>query len=153
MANGINKVILIGNLGADPEIQTFDNDVKKATLRIATSESYRTRDGETVTHTEWHRVIMWRGLAGVAERFLRKGSKVYIEGRLRTRQYQDAQGVTKYTTEVEGRDLVMLDKKEDGAAPYQAPSQPTNTNPQPDPFTSPAPAASQPKAEVDDLPF
>lgn len=115
MAGSVNKVILIGNLGADPEVKSFQNGGKVCNLRIATSESWKDRNtGEKQERTEWHSVAIFsEGLAGVAERFLRKGSKVYIEGQLRTRKWQDQSGNDRYSTEVvlqgPGAVLTMLD--------------------------------------------
>ena len=102
MAGSVNKVILVGNLGQDPEIKSFQNGGRIANLRIATSESWKDRaTGERKERTEWHTVVIQsEGLVGVAERFLRKGSKVYIEGSLRTRKWQDQSGNDRYTTEV-----------------------------------------------------
>ncbi|WP_336961850.1 single-stranded DNA-binding protein [Sphingobium aquiterrae] len=115
MAGSVNKVILVGNLGADPEVKSFQNGGKVCNMRIATSESWKDRmSGERKERTEWHSVAIFsEGLAGVAERFLRKGSKVYIEGQLRTRKWQDQSGNDRYTTEVvlqgPGAVLTMLD--------------------------------------------
>ncbi len=115
MAGSVNKVILIGNLGADPEVKSFQNGGKICNLRIATSESWKDRmSGERKERTEWHSVVInSEGLVGVAERFLRKGSKIYIEGQLRTRKWQDNNGNDRYTTEVAlsgpGAVLTMLD--------------------------------------------
>jgi single-strand DNA-binding protein len=115
MAGSVNKVILIGNLGADPEIKSFQNGGKIANIRIATSEQWKDRmTGERKERTEWHNVVInGEGLVGVVERFLKKGSKVYIEGSLRTRKWQDRDGNDKYTTEVViagmGGTLTMLD--------------------------------------------
>ncbi|MCB2058246.1 MAG: single-stranded DNA-binding protein [Novosphingobium sp.] len=115
MAGSVNKVILIGNLGADPEVKSFQNGGRIANLRIATSESWKDRQtGERKERTEWHSVVLQSdGLVGVAERYLRKGSKVYIEGQLRTRKWQDQSGNDRYTTEVSvggmGGVLTMLD--------------------------------------------
>lgn len=120
MAGSVNKVILVGNLGADPEIKSFQNGGRIANLRVATSESWKDKaTGERKERTEWHSVtISGEGLAGVAERFLRKGSKVYIEGQLRTRKWQDQSGNDRYSTEIvlSGFDakLIMLDSKGDG---------------------------------------
>ena len=108
MALGINKVILVGNLGKDPITQDIGNGVKKATFSLATSESLLSRDGTKTEHTEWHNIILWRGLADIAEKYLRKGHTVYIEGRLRSRQYDDKDGNKKYITEVLCDNLVML---------------------------------------------
>ncbi len=115
MAGSVNKVILVGNLGADPEVKSFQNGGKVCNLRIATSESWQDRNtGERKERTEWHSVAIFsEGLVGVAERFLRKGSKVYIEGQLRTRKWQDQSGNDRYTTEVVlqglGSGLTMFD--------------------------------------------
>lgn len=115
MAGSVNKVILIGNLGADPEVKSFQNGGRLANLRIATSENWKDKNtGERKERTEWHTVVLNSdGLVGVAERYLRKGSKVYIEGQLRTRKWQDAQGNDRYSTEVSvggmGGVLTMLD--------------------------------------------
>jgi len=111
MAGSVNKVILIGNLGADPEVKSFQNGGRIANLRIATSESWKDRQtGERKERTEWHSVVIQGdGLVGVAERYLRKGSKVYLEGKLQTRKWQDASGNDRYTTEVVARELTMLD--------------------------------------------
>lgn len=115
MAGSVNKVILVGNLGADPETRSFQNGGKVCNLRIATSESWKDRNtGEKQERTEWHSVAIFsEGLAGVAERFLRKGSKVYVEGQLRTRKWQDQSGNDRYSTEVvlqgPGAVLTMLD--------------------------------------------
>ena len=120
MAGSVNKVILIGNLGADPEVKSFQNGGRIANLRIATSESWKDRaTGERKERTEWHSVVLQSdGLVGVAERYLRKGSKIYIEGQLRTRKWQDRDGNDRYTTEVSvggmGGVLQMLDGKPDG---------------------------------------
>ncbi len=120
MAGSVNKVILVGNLGADPEVKSFQNGGRIANLRIATSEDWKDRQtGEKRERTEWHNVVLQSdGLVGVAERYLRKGSKVYIEGQLRTRKWQDQSGNDRYTTEVSvgGYDgkLVMLDRAGEG---------------------------------------
>lgn len=108
MANGVNKVILVGNLGRDPEVQTFDNGVKKAAFSVATTEGYKNRDGERATHTEWHNVVLWRGLAEVAEKYLKKGSSVYIEGRIRRRDYEDENKQKRYVFEILGDNMTML---------------------------------------------
>ena len=120
MAGSVNKVILIGNLGADPEVKSFQNGGRIANLRIATSENWKDRQtGERKERTEWHSVVIQsEGLVGVVERFLRKGSKIYIEGQLRTRKWQDQNGNDRYTTEVSvggvGGVLTMLDGAQGG---------------------------------------
>jgi single-strand DNA-binding protein len=121
MAGSLNKVMLIGNLGADPEIRSFQNGGKVANLRIATSENWKDKNtGERQERTEWHTVAIFsEGLIGVVERFLRKGSKVYIEGQLQTRKWQDQQGADRYSTEIVIRglngSLTMLDGPQGGA--------------------------------------
>ena len=121
MAGSLNKVMLIGNLGADPEVKSFQNGGRIANLRIATSENWKDKaTGERKERTEWHSVVLQSdGLVGVAERYLRKGSKVYIEGQLRTRKWQDASGNDRYSTEVSvggiGGVMTMLDGAKDGA--------------------------------------
>ncbi len=121
MAGSLNKVMLIGNLGADPEIRSFQNGGKVANLRIATSETWKDRNtGERQERTEWHTVAIFsEGLVGVVERFLRKGSKVYIEGQLQTRKWQDQSGNDRYSTEVVLRGmngtLTMLDGAQGGS--------------------------------------
>ena len=117
--SSVNKVILVGNLGADPEVKSFSNGGRIANLRIATSETWKDKaTGERKERTEWHSVtVQGDGLVGVVERFLRKGSRVYIEGQLRTRKWQDQSGQDRYTTEVQvgmRGALVMLDGKRDG---------------------------------------
>lgn len=113
MAGSVNKVILVGNLGSDPETKSFQSGGKVCNIRIATSESWK-KDGQRQERTEWHTIAIFsEGLAGIAERYLRKGSKVYIEGQLRTRKWQDQSGNDRYTTEVvlqgPGAVLTMLD--------------------------------------------
>jgi single-strand DNA-binding protein len=108
---GINKVILVGNTGKAPEIKTLADGTPVAKLTVATTESYRLKDGATQHKTEWHPVIAWRGLATIASKYIQKGSLLYIEGRLRHRQYEDKAGQTKYITEVIADQLIMLDKK------------------------------------------
>ena len=117
MARGVNKVILIGNLGKDPEMRYTPNGVAVANLTLATSESWKDKtSGEAVEETEWHRVVMFQRLAEIAGEYLKKGSKVYIEGRLQTRKWQDkTSGQDRYTTEIVGDNLQMLDSKGGGA--------------------------------------
>jgi len=122
MARGVNKVILIGNLGADPETRAMPSGTTVANLRIATSESWRDKQtGEQQERTEWHRVALFGRLAEVAGEYLRKGSQVYIEGSLRTRKWQDKQGNERYSTEIVGNDMQMLGGRGGGAGGGQAP--------------------------------
>ena len=108
--SGINKVILIGNLGKDPEVRYLDSGVAVANLSLATSENYKNKDGERVTQTEWHDVVLWRGLAEVAEKYLKKGSSIYVEGKLRTNKWVDKDEKTRYKTEILADKLTMLGK-------------------------------------------
>ena len=117
MARGINKVILIGNLGADPETRAMPSGTTVANLRVATSESWRDKQtGEQQERTEWHRVALFGRLAEIAGEYLRKGSQVYIEGSLRTRKWQDKQGNERYSTEIVGNELQMLGGRSGAAA-------------------------------------
>lgn len=142
---GVNKVILIGNLGADPEVRSLESGVKVATLNLATSESYKDKNGERQTNTEWHRIVLWRGLADVASNYLKKGSQVYIEGKLRTRSYEDQDGKTRYVTEIEGRELTMLGRREgEGGVPAPQEQQVQK---------KPAQNEDASSSENDDLPF
>ncbi len=110
---GINKVILVGNLGKDPEVRTLENGAKVANFTLATSETYKNKDGQKVTQTEWHNIVLWRGLAEVAEKYLRKGNQVYIEGKIRLRSWDDKDGVKRYTTEILGDNMTMLGSRRD----------------------------------------
>ncbi len=110
---GLNKVLLLGNLGKDPEVATLEGNVKVAKFSLATTESYKDENGQLQSHTEWHSIVLWRGLAELAEKYLRKGSSVHIEGKNRTRSYDDKQGVKRYVTEIIAEQLILLDKKED----------------------------------------
>lgn len=113
MARSVNKVILVGNLGKDPEVRHLENGAVVANFSIATSESYKDRNsGEVITNTDWHNIVLWRGLAEIAEKYAKKGDKIYIEGKLKSRSYQDQDGVTKYITEVLGDNLVLLGRQE-----------------------------------------
>lgn len=104
----LNKATLIGNLGKDPEVRAIASGVKVANFSIATTESYTGKDGNKVDKTEWHNIVMWRGLAEVAEKYLKKGSQVYVEGRLQTRSWDDQNGQKRYTTEIVADNMVML---------------------------------------------
>lgn len=137
---GVNKVILVGNLGKDPEIWTFEDGTKKASFSLATTESYKDKSGNKVDQTEWHNVVLWRGLAGIAEQYLKKGGSVYVEGKIRSRSYQDKDGNTKYITEIFGDNMTMLGGRSDSSQ-QQAPPQEKQTSP------------SNTTTEPDDLPF
>ncbi|MBQ8838018.1 MAG: single-stranded DNA-binding protein [Bacteroidales bacterium] len=161
----INKVILVGNVGQDPEVRyTGDatNGAKVASLRLATTERYRDRNGNLQEHTEWHSIVAWRNTADVIEKYVRKGTQLYIEGRLRTRSWDDQNGNKRYTTEIMADTLQLLGRKSDNpasmnpaapqAAPQQyAPQQQTYSAPQQPQYSQPQPAA-KPQNIVEDLP-
>jgi single-strand DNA-binding protein len=152
--SGVNKVILVGNLGKDPEVRHLESGVAVASFSLATSESYKDRNsGERKTVTEWHNIVLWRGLAEVAEKYLHKGDQVYIEGRLRTRSWESEQG-TKYTTEVIGDNMTMLgSKRSEGGQGAAAPS-PASEQPAPKSSTASDPIPEKIQSdETDDLPF
>jgi single-strand DNA-binding protein len=113
----VNKVILVGNLGADPEINSANNGTQVANLSLATSEQWTDKSGERQERTEWHRLVLWEKLADVAARFLKKGSQIYVEGKLQTRSWEDPNGQKKWTTEIRVFQLQMLGKREDAQAP------------------------------------
>ena len=116
----INKVILVGNVGKDPVVRYFDKGVAKATFPLATSETYTNQQGETITSTEWHNIVLWRSLAEVAEKTVKKGTQLYIVGRIKTRSYVDKDGVNKYITEILADTMLVLEKKQQ-AAGYNMP--------------------------------
>ena len=155
---GVNKVILIGNLGADPEVRHLQNGTPVANIRLATSETFKDRTtGERREQTEWHNVVLWRGLAEITEKYLRKGSKVYIEGKLRTRQWQDKDNNTRYTTEIVADEMTMLDRASDsGQGPVPGAEQRAavmgGNAPRPA-QQAPAPISDPAADEMDDVPF
>ncbi|MDZ7848522.1 MAG: single-stranded DNA-binding protein [Owenweeksia sp.] len=132
MAGSLNKVMLIGNLGKDPEVKTFEGGNMLVRFPLATSETYTNRQSnEKVENTEWHNVVLWRGLAEVAEKYLQKGDKVFIEGRIKTRSWQDDKGEKRYSTEVVGDNMTMLGSRTDSGSaqqPSRAPSEPASAN-------------------------
>ncbi|MBH69899.1 MAG: single-stranded DNA-binding protein [Flavobacteriales bacterium] len=105
---GVNKVILVGNLGKDPEVRYLDSGVAVANFTLATTENYKNKQGERVSQTEWHNIVLWRGLAEVAEKWLKKGSSIYVEGKIRNRKWEDKDGNTRYNTEVLADNMTML---------------------------------------------
>jgi single-strand DNA-binding protein len=132
MARGVNKVILIGNLGRDPEVRYSPNGGAIANITLATSESWKDKNtGEQVDKTEWHRVVFFRRLAEIAGEYLKKGSKVYIEGKLQTRKWQDKDGNDRYTTEIVANEMQMLDSR-GGSASYNQ-DEPAMSSSQPEP--------------------
>src|ERR1700743_467447 len=110
--SGVNKVILVGHLGKDPEIRYLEGGVSVASFPLATTETFN-KDGRKVEQTEWHNIVLWRSLADVAAKFLQKGKLVYIEGKLRTRSFEDKEGIKKYTTEIVAENFTMLGRKSD----------------------------------------
>ena len=108
---GLNRVTLIGNCGKEPEYKQLEDGTPVAKIALATTEIYRLKNGETQSRTDWHTIILWRGLAGLAKEYVRKGSLLYVEGKLRNRQYEDKGGVKKYVTEVMAEEMILLDKK------------------------------------------
>lgn len=145
----VNKVILIGNVGADPEVRYLDGGIPVANLRLATSERYKNRNGENVEQTEWHNIVLWRGLAEVVEKYVKKGMRLYIEGRIRTRSWDDQNGVKRYMTEIYADNMQMLSRA-DGDTGTR--SSGTNTPPAP-PVPPAQPANPMPMDDPDDLPF
>jgi single-strand DNA-binding protein len=126
VSRSLNKVILIGNLGADPEVRSTSNGSRVATLSLATSRQWKNQSGEKQEKTEWHRVVLWNnkgsGLADIAEKYCKKGDKVYVEGSIEYRSWQDREGQTRYTTEITARELILLSGRGDGAESFSAPS-------------------------------
>ncbi len=153
MARGINKVILIGNLGKDPETRYMPSGGAVTTVTLATSETWKDKNsGEQQERTEWHRVVFFNRLGEIAGEYLRKGSKVYVEGSLRTRKWQGQDGQDRYTTEIVANEMQMLDSRGGGTASFDAP-QPQS---QPSRSSSPSPSAppSYPDSDFDDdIPF
>jgi single-strand DNA-binding protein len=142
--SGINKVILVGNLGKDPEVRHLEGGAVVAKFPLATSETYKTKEGQRVDQTEWHNIVMWRGLAESAEKYLRKGSLVYIEGKIRTRSWDDKDGHKRYMTEIVADTMTMLSSRKPeehhpGATQEQKPNVQEET--------------SQGESTQDDLPF
>ena len=161
----INKVILLGNVGQDPEVRTLETGVKVARLRLATTERIFNRQAnETTEHTEWHTITLWRGLAEVADKYVRKGSQIYVEGRLRGREWEK-DGVRHFAVDIVADDMKLLGRRPDGVVPqggyqqqYQQPVQggyqQQYQQPAPAPAPAPMPAApSIPAEDPDDLPF
>ena len=156
MARGINKVILVGNLGQDPELRYTGSGTAVCNLRIATNESYKDASGQLVDKTEWHSVVAWSRLAEICGEYLKKGSQVYFEGSLQTRNYEDKDGVTKYVTEIKAREMLMLGGRGgDGASGgYPQQSVSTQNKPQGQAAGAPASATDDYTFEPDDeLPF
>lgn len=146
----INKVILVGHVGRDPEIRHLDNNLTVARFSLATSETYKNKNGEKITNTDWHNIVVWRGLADVAERFVKKGSLICVEGKIRNRSWDDKDGNKRYTTEIDCDNFQLLGRRaEDGGAAeggFSSEQNPSNTsNGSTDSMTEMSP--------TDDLPF
>ncbi|MDY0097643.1 MAG: single-stranded DNA-binding protein [Bacteroidales bacterium] len=148
----VNKVILVGNVGKDPVIRYFDKGVAKATFPLATSESYTNQQGESITTTEWHNIVLWRAMAEVAEKTVKKGSQLYIVGKIRTRSYVDKEGINKYITEILADTLMVLDRKQQ-SPPSSGDSKNTVKDQESEPPEFNEPPASYPSNTEDDLPF
>lgn len=157
----LNKVMLIGNVGGEPSVRYLEGNAKVASFTLATTERYKDRNGETRDNTEWHNIVAWRATADVVEKFVHKGTQLYVEGRLRTRNYTDQQGNKKYVTEITADTIQLLGRKSDNESyqaapqPAPAPQQPAKPSYQPPVSTAPAP---EPQGfdggdGTDDLPF
>jgi single-strand DNA-binding protein len=142
---GVNKVILIGNLGADPEIRNLPSGSIVATFNLATSESYMTKEGERVEQTEWHRIELWEGLAKIAEQYLSKGRQVYIEGKLKTESWQDNDGNKRFITKIRATNMTLLGGKSSAGMPSDSENPSTSSRKTNEPVDLPD--------ETDDLPF
>ena len=140
----VNKVILIGNVGADPDVRYLEGGTAVANLRLATTESYKNKNGERVDQTEWHNIVLWRGLAEIVEKYVHKGMRLYLEGRIRTRSWDDQNGAKRYTTEIWADNMQMLSFKQDNGDGGNAPSRGYN---------APASSTASSVPDEDDLPF
>ena len=148
MAGSLNKVILIGNLGADPESREMPDGTKLTKFSIATTERYTNKEGERISNTEWHNIVLWRGLAEVAEKYLKKGDSVCVEGKLKNRSWEDENGVKKYATDIQADNMTMLGSRRDTEASSGYTPPPTN---QAD--SAPTSADDTSSNAVEDLPF
>ena len=151
----INRVILVGNLGKDPEIRHTEGGVAVARFPIATSETYKDKTGNKVERTEWHNIVAWRGLAEVAEKYMKKGQSVYIEGKIRSNNYQDKEGIQRYSIEIVADNMTMLGGRGDGSSNGQGPgnnAQENNAGNSGSQAARPEMSATY-ENEPDDLPF
>jgi single-strand DNA-binding protein len=157
----INKVILVGNVGQDPEIRytgDVNNGAKVATIRLATTERYRDRNNNLQEHTEWHNVVAWRGQADLVEKYVKKGTQLYIEGRLRSRTWEDQTGAKRYAIDIVADTIQLLGRRQDSQQQggYSAPAQPAQQpyqQPAPQPAQQPAQPVQQPAQPVQPKPF
>ncbi len=138
---GVNKVILVGNLGRDPEVRYIKDGTAVANLRLATSETWNDQNGQKQERTEWHRIVAWGKLAEIAKEYMSKGRQIYVEGKLQTRSWDDRDGNKRYTTEVKAEQMIMLGTRGDSAVGRDTPTPP------------PEPAAAPFEAKEDDVPF
>jgi single-strand DNA-binding protein len=150
----VNKVILVGNVGKDPETRYLDENTPVCKFPLATSEVYKNRDGEKIEQTEWHNIVLWRGLAKVAEQYVKKGAQLFIEGRIRSRSYDDKDGIKRYITEIVGDNMQMLGRRQENDQQQSRPQSPGNQQPQSSSSAGGAdPDIDGPGNEPDDLPF
>lgn len=156
---GVNKVILVGHLGSDPEVKYFDGGSVVAKFNIATSEAYNDKNGQRVEQTEWHKIELWDNLAKIAEQYLKKGNQVYVEGRIRTETWQDKEGIQRSGTKIRANSMTLLGSRQGGgggadnenaAAPVMAATPP---RPAPPRAPEPAPFPTETSGDTDDLPF
>ncbi|UZD21449.1 single-stranded DNA-binding protein [Algoriphagus halophytocola] len=152
---GVNKVILVGNLGADPEVKYLEGDNVVANLRLATTEAYKNRNGERVEQTEWHDLELWGGQAKVAEQYLKKGSQIYVEGKIKTDSWQDEQGQNRYRTRIRVLSFTMLGSRPDGAGGGGGSAPQQSYQPKPNAAAAATPSSPAPATDTDDddLPF
>jgi single-strand DNA-binding protein len=147
----VNKVILVGNVGKDPEVKHLESNVSVANFPLATSETYTNKNGEKVTTTEWHNIVCWRNQATLAENYIRKGSQIYIDGKIRTRSYDAQDGTKRYITEIYAESIQLLGKKGDGSpGDTNRTSEQTHVN---EPSNGPSSYQNSGDKESDDLPF
>lgn len=146
----VNKAILIGNVGKDPEVRHLEGGSSVANFSLATTETYRNKSGELIKNTEWHNIVAWRFLAELAEKYIRKGGQIYVEGKITNRQYDDKDGNKRYISEIVADTIRLLGRKDDGTSPAgsNGPGRPTS-----EPPIGNAPEEGDPIAEGDDLPF
>lgn len=153
---GVNKVILLGRIGSDPEVRSLPNGAKVANFSIATSDNYTNKDGVKVEQTEWHRIELWDNLANIAEQYVRKGEQLYVEGRIRTEEYTDKEGIVRKAVKIRGTTMTLVSSKPVGGGGNdnsEAPQAQAAPRPAPAPAPSPAPEFNAPADGDDNLPF
>lgn len=149
--SGVNKVILVGRLGADPEVRTLEGGTKVASIRLATTERYKDKNGNQQENTEWHNVVLWRGLAEITEKYLKKGDQLYVEGRIKTRKWTDQNSVDRYSTDIVANEMTMLGGSSGGSGSSSGGGQSQAAAPQQNQVNEPQ--ASSLDDIDDDLPF